>query len=71
MAILSDDAVVELVNGPGGEADTIKVDDLKALILATPVLKRYEGQLVNTLDVGGAWMLNNTLSITIQVENNP
>lgn len=76
MTILSDDTVICLNNGAGGEFNTIKVSDLKALIAAQVLVQKYEGQSIEFLTPavapnGAEWQENQVLNITIQIEGNP
>jgi len=67
MTILSDDAVIR-IGGLVGEANTISVGDLKALVLAVEMVSRYQGRSVETLEPGGVWTPS-TLGIDISIDN--
>jgi len=67
MTLLSDDAVVR-IGGLTGEANTISVADLKAIILAAQVAARYQGMSVEALEPGGAWTAS-TLAINVTVDD--
>lgn len=70
MAILTNDAVIDLSNGPGGESNTILVADLKALIASLSAVQAYEGQSIRYLEPNGPWVENQQLNITITIEGN-
>lgn len=67
MAQLSDLAVIK-IGGLTGEANTISVADLKALILAAQVTARYQGITVETLEPGGTWTAS-TLTIDVTIDD--
>ena len=67
MAILSNDAVIR-IGGLTGEANTISVADLKALILAAQAAARYQGISVETLEPGGTWTAS-TLAIDVTIDD--
>jgi len=55
MTELSSDAVIR-IGGLTGEANSITVGDLKALILESQITSRYQGLNVETLEPGGTWI---------------
>lgn len=71
MAILPDDSVINITSGTTGACQTITVAELKNLILGTPLVQQYQGATADTLSVGGAWMLSNTITISIDVDATP
>ena len=70
MAILPDDSVINITSSTG-PCQTITVTELKNLILALPLLQQYQNITADTLSVGGSWMMNNTISINIEVDATP
>ena len=70
MAILAGDSVIQLTSTTGA-CQTITVDELTQLILGSPLVQQYQGATANTLSVGGAWMLDNTITINVEVDATP
>lgn len=70
MALLPGDSVIHITSSTG-PCQTITVNELKNLILASPLVQQYQGATADTLNVGGSWMLNNTITITVEVDATP
>lgn len=66
MAILTDDSIIELTDQLAGESKTIRTGDLKELISKVPIILRYEGSNVRTLEPGNTWQTG-TITISIDV----
>lgn len=73
MVVLADDSVIKKTGlpAPTGVHSTITVEELKELILNSPVVQSYQGAAVEHLTPGGAWFTNNVLTISITIEGNP